>query len=495
MKKLINIKIYLLGALIFFLNYSCTEPLELAPISSIGANSFWKSEQDANGGVIGMYNQFRDLSSRTLYFMGEARSEIMGEGIQNADYRRKYFENDMNEGNADLNWLQAYRVINYANLVIKNVPNISFPSEENKNDLLAQAYTMRAFMYFILAKTWGDVPLVTTPVEGFDAETTFQERAAVASVFELIKADLDMGIDLFPNNEFGNGRSMWSRPAANTLKGDVYLWTGKTMGGGEADFTTALAALNEAKSADLDLLEDYNRIFDFDNKGNEEIIFSVHFNDFEVSNNMFSDMYLNSLDLKDSYGEETLATIGTPGGFNWWAPTATMRNQFMDEDSRKDGSFFEIYDTDENNTFITSIVVKGNGYTESGTRWFLDDIVIYRYAELLLLIAEAKNALGQDPSAEMNEVRARAYGENFSSHEFTTGSQAENDEAILQERLFELAFEGKRWWDLVRFDKAFEKVPSLNGREGQRHLLIWPITLETISLNSKINQNTGYEQQ
>ena len=494
MKILVNIKTCLLGITVFLLNYSCTEPLELASISSIGANSFWQSEQDATGGLIGMYNQFRDLSSRTLYFMGESRSEIMSEGLQNADYRRKYFENDMNESNADLDWLQSYKVINYANLVIKNVPNITFPNEENKNDLLAQAYSMRAFMYFILAKTWGGVPLITTPVEGFDAETTFQERAAVSSVFELIKADLEKAIDLFPNNEFGNGRSMWSKPAVNTLKGDVYLWTGKTMGGGESDITVALNALNEVRSADLTLLDDFSRIFDFDNKGNNEIIFSVHFNDFEVSNNMYSDMYINSLDLKESYGEETLATVGTPGGFNWWAPSATMRNQFSNEDSRKDGSFFEIYDTDEDNTFITSIVKKGDGYTESGTRWFLDDIVIYRYAELLLLIAEAKNALGQDPSAEMNEIRTRAYGENFSSFEFVSSSQEENDEAILQERLFELAFEGKRWWDLIRFDKAFEKVPSLQGKEGQDYLLVWPITLETISLNSKITQNAGYEQ-
>lgn len=494
MKKLVNIKIYLLGVAIFLLNYSCTEPLELAPISSIGANSFWQSEQDAYGGVIGMYNQFRDLSSRTLYFMGEARSEIMSEGLQNADYRRKYFENDMNESNADLDWLQSYKVINYANLVITNVPNITFPNEDSKNDLLAQAYSMRAFMYFVLAKTWGGVPLITTPVEGFDAETTFQERAAVSSVFELIKADLEKAIELFPNNGFDNGRSMWSKPAVNTLKGDVYLWTGKTMGGGDTDITTALSALTEARTADLELLDDYARVFDFDNKGNNEIIFSVHFNDFEVSNNMYSDMYLNALDLRDSFSQETLGTIGTPGGYNWWAPSATMRDQFIDEDSRKNSSFFEIYDTDEAQTFITTIVVKGNGYTDSGTRWFLDDIVIYRYAELLLLIAEAKNALGQDPSAEMNEIRARAYGQNFSSFEFVSASQEENDEAILQERLFELAFEGKRWWDLIRFDKAFEKVPSLQGKEGQDYLLVWPITLETISLNSKITQNPGYEQ-
>jgi len=494
MKKLINIKIYLLGIVIFLFNYSCIEPLELAPISSIGANSFWQSEQDATGGVIGMYNQFRDLSSRSLYFMGEARSEVMGHGIQNADFRQKYFENDMNESNADLDWLQSYRVINYANLVIKNVPNISFPSEEKKNDLLAQAYSMRAFVYFVLAKTWGDVPLVTEPVEGYDAETTFQERVAVTAIFDLIKGDLDKAISLFPNNNFPSGRSMWSKAAANTLKGDVYLWTGKTMGGGDADITTALSALNEAKSADLALLDDFSRVFDFDNKGNKEIIFSVHFNDFEVSNNMFSDMYINALDVRDTYDAKTLETIGTPGGFNWWAPSATMRDQFTDEDSRKEGSFFEIYSNEVDNTFITSIVVKGNGYTESGSRRFLDDIVIYRNAELLLLIAEAKNALGQDPSTEINSVRNRAYGDNFSSYEFTNGSQSENDEAILQERLFELAFEGKRWWDLVRFNQAFEKVPSLQGKAGQNYLLVWPISLETISLNSKITQNPNYDQ-
>ena len=110
----------------------------------------------------------------------------------------------------------------------------------------------------------------------------------------------------------------------------------------------------------------------------------------------------------------------------------------------------------------------------------------------MLLIAEVKNALDQDPSTEINMIRARAFKNDFDEFRFTNGSKEVNDEAILQERLFELAFEGKRWWDLVRFGKAFEKVPSLNNRAGQNHLLLWPITLETISLNSRIVQNPGY---
>jgi len=489
---------YKLGLLFFggiLWNFSCTEPLELAPISSIGANSFWQTEQDARGGLFGMYNQFRILATRSLYYMGEARSEVMGHGLQNADFRQRYFENDMNENTADLDWLQSYRIINFANLVIKNVPSIPFPNEANKNTILAQGYTMRAFMYFVLAKTWGDVPLMTQPVEGFDAQTTFKERESVDAVFDLIKSDLDMAISLFPNYQFPTGRAMWSKSAANMLKGDVYLWTGKRLGGGNTDFSTALSSLTEAQTANLSLLPNYSDIFNFANKGNNEIIFAVHFNDFESLNNYFSDMYINANDFRNSFGSETLMKIGNPGGFNWWAPTATIRNQFHEEDKRRDGSFLEIYATEGGQrTFIGSIVTKARGYTQAGTRRFLDDIVIYRYGELLLLIAEAKNALDQDPSPEINMIRARAFQGKFDQFRFINVSKEANNEAILQERLFELAFEGKRWWDLIRFDQAFNKVPSLQDKVGQNHLLIWPITLETISLNSKIVQNPGYEQ-
>ena len=186
--------------------------------------------------------------------------------------------------------------------------------------------------------------------------------------------------------------------------------------------------------------------------------------------------------------------MGTAGGFNHWTPSALVRDQFHDDDQRKDATFLEI-NTLENGVpskYLTTVVLKGKGFVDAGLRKFVDDVIIYRYADLLLLKAEAKNALGQDPSSEINAVRERAYGENFQDRAFVNGSQEENDEAILQERLFELAFEGKRWWDLVRFGKAFEKVPSLQNREGQDHLLLFPIQQATITLNSKIQQNPGY---
>jgi hypothetical protein len=220
----------------------------------------------------------------------------------------------------------------------------------------------------------------------------------------------------------------------------------------------------------------------------------VRFADLEVGNNYFGDMYITSQDLgAPNIPDDVKAIIGSAGGLNWWAPAAEARNQFEKDDQRRAASFVEIYTIESgDSSYLTSVVIKARGFAEAGTQRFLDDIVIYRYGELLLMKAEAKNALGQDPSEEMNKIRMRAYGDNFAAHEFVSGTQAENDEAILQERLFELIFEGKRWWDLVRFGKAFDKIPTLQGKSGQDFLLLWPIAQSTLSLNSKIKQNEGY---
>ena len=118
------------------------------------------------------------------------------------------------------------------------------------------------------------------------------------------------------------------------------------------------------------------------------------------------------------------AIIGSAGGLNWWAPAAEARSQFGKDDQRRSASFVEIYTIESgDSSFLTSVVIKARGFAESGTQRFLDDIVIYRYGELLLMKAEAKNALGQDPTEEMNKIRMRAYGDNFAAHEFVNGTQ------------------------------------------------------------------------
>jgi hypothetical protein len=265
------------------------------------------------------------------------------------------------------------------------------------------------------------------------------------------------------------------------------------MSGGTADITTSLNALDSAQNSDVLLLNNYSDIFSYYNKGNKEVLFAVHFDELEASNNYFADMYIAPGDIPPTLDQASADKLGIGGNYNWWAPTALIRNQFTDDDQRKAASFLELYSHINGvDKYVTSVVLKGNGFIKDGARRFVCDVIIYRYAELLLLKAEAENALGMDPSAEINTVRQRAYGDNYSSHVFVNGTQAENDAAILKERLFELAFEGKRWWDLIRFGKAFDLVPSLQGREGNKYLLLWPVTQQTITLNPKIQQTPGY---
>jgi len=468
---------------------ACTEILEIAPISSISVASFWESPDDARGGLAGMYKQLREFDY-DLYMMGVARSEIMsGETSgRNPDWRIKYFENTLSAANADMGWQKPYQIVSTANLIIANLPEIDFPNESEKNDMLAQAHSMRAFIYFVLARTWGDVPLIEDPIVDFDPEVTFRKRDPVQQIFDLIKGDIDTALSLYPDNEFPAGRSTWSKPAANMLKGKVYLWTGKRMGGGQQDFTTALSALEEAETADLRLLDDYSDIFDYDNKGNEEIVLAIHFDGLEGGNSFYVDMYPLIAAINNT-NEETQALL-SPGGEGWWAPSTYAINQFNEDDLRKEATFYQLYSA-EDSTFITTGVTKFNGLVEGSTRRFIDDIIIYRYGGLLLAKAEAKSALGQDPSPEINMIRERGYGENFDEHVFVSSSQEENDNAILQERLFELGWEGTRWWDLVRFGKVYELVPSLQGRENEIPTL-FPLDEETMTRNSSLTQTIGY---
>lgn len=472
----------------------CADELAVSPTSIITVNSFWSTPDDARGGLYGMYDRFRGQASENLYLWGGARSEELTYGLQASEGRERYFLNTLDATSAGPNWLRLYTVVHDANLILSYVPGIAFRNEAEKNTILAEAHAMRAFAYFILVRTWGGVPLVTEPTEGYDQQSAFRPRAEIGAVFELIKSDLEQALALFPDHGFPACRCQWSKPAVNAMKGDVYLWTAKRTGGGAADLNTALAALREVQNADVGLLDDYDDVFRYSHKGNREILMAVRFQDLESGQNYNNGMYVRDDQIPADVDPASAALVGVGGGLNRWAPSEALRAQFGDDDLRRDASFAELYrvDAEGGRTFYAAAVTKYRGFVDAGSRRFLDDIVLYRYADVLLLIAEARNALGEDPSAEIDLVRERAYGEAFAEHRFVSGSSADNDAAILRERLLELAFEGKRWWDLVRFDAAFELVPSLRERTGENHLLLWPISEATLSLNSSIEQNPGY---
>ncbi len=474
----------------------CNKHLEIEPVSSITKESFFKTEGDVNGALNGMYSLFRGQGNLNLYIWGEARSEVMTTSIAGTLGYEKYYLNSLDQNNPAPDWSTLYATINAANLVIKYTPDIPFASEDNRNAALAQAYTMRAYCYFIMARVWGGVPLRVEPTEGYDPMTIQLPRSTEAEIFTQIKADLEQGTTLFPNYNWPTRRSKWSKAGAYTLKADVYLWTGKRLGGGTADFTAAMAAVVEAeKASNLSLLANFADIFKYTNKGNNEIIMALHFDVSETGNQTFThNMYASTSNYPAYVPQSQRDSVGVvlAGNGGVWRITDLVRNQFTSDDRRKAATYIDVKGSGATE-YYTNFGLKYNGTVENGTRYFVSDIILYRYADLVLMKAEAKNALGQDPTTEMNAIRQRAYGADFAAHTFVNGTQAENDDAILKERLLELVLEGKRWFDLVRFNKAFEIVPSLQGKQAQTHLLYFPIGVPTRTRETKVEETQGWQ--
>lgn len=182
---------------------------------------------------------------------------------------------------------------------------------------------------------------------------------------------------------------------------------------------------------------------------------------------------------------------------------------FRENDSRLTGTLKAVYQKQEDGSikYIAPFAYKFQGTTLEGSneRNWLDDYPIYRYADALLLLAEAKALLGEDPSTEINAVRERAYGsEYFNAHKNEVaypndkgsfyndnpfeGGDENVMEAILKERLREFFFEGKRWYDLRRFGNQY----VLKYTTAQESRLLWPINEDALTNNPALKQTPGY---
>lgn len=473
MKNRIRIIRNAIIAVLFTSLVSC-DVLDVELPSVISGNSFWKTEEDIKAAIQGMYTHLREVDEE-LFLLGESRAETTGlNAAGSAGGYDIYFNNTLTSATVGAEWKTFYSLINSCNLIIKYAEGVNFNSQADKNYYLAQAYVMRAWAYYVMVRSWGDLIIRTEPVEGTDPKVLYKERSSVAEVFTLIKSDIDKSIELFadhPNSGApASGRIYWNKPAANALKGDVYLWTGKRLNGGEKDFTIALNALKEVKQPGVDLIADFGKIFDVSNKFNSELLFCAHYQKDERNHNFYWHTWIIQAGVPGNIDDETRNMLfPTGGGQALTCPTKLLVDSYDPDDTRKAGTLYEIYTYDEagNREYYQSVCMKGKGLVESGHRYFMSHVILYRYADVLLMMAEAKNALGMDPSDEINQIRKRAYGENFDKHVFVNGSKEYNDEVILKERLLEFAFECKRWWDLLRFDKAFDLVPSLQNKKGK----------------------------
>lgn len=483
--------------------------LDIKPESDLTFNGFWESEEAARAAHIGIYARYRNYAS-TFWSMGEVRSDLWGGATVETPSNIELINNNISKTQVYFsNWANFYGLMHNINDFLKNVPEITFKNEADKNHMLAQVYGIRAQIYYTMLRAWGDVPLVTEPLVEVNLEMLKKPRSPKEEVMTQVKSDIARSLELFGNDNrrWLNKNIYWSKSATLALKGDAYLWSGKVLGGGQNDFTEAKNALTAITGYQL---LSYDKLWGEANENNSEFIFAFDYQQ-DQAGNFYADFTGRIVDMNPFFNEmgvsareSSLLGDGTGvvlGGASRYGPSDKVLLALDDPNDQRYNTFIRLYSdnaghypyTPDNPTYKTSVLKKFLGRIyDDGQRKNYNNIPLYRYADVVLMLAEAKNNLGEDPSSEVNAVRQRAYGVNYPDYAFVNGSQAANRKAILDERMKEFIGEGKRWWDLVRAGEGivFEEIESLDASEAYK--IYYSISESMLANDDQLTQTEGY---
>lgn len=462
-----RIKIILLGIIASLLVSCADEFLTISSQTALTDDVFYKTQADQEAAVNAVYAPFRELYTGSSYLsQGANAAYLMGE--MHSDNARFFYQpqfratvNQEEVANfihlasnsvSTFKYQRTYSVIANANKVIATVDDAEFNDEAARDNIKGQAFCLRAFAYFDLVQYFGSVPLHTEPVTTF--EGTALPLASVDTVYMQIVSDLTEAIDLLPvkSNQPDLGRV--TKGTAQMILANVYMV--------RKDYAAAEALLRAIEtSGEYSLMVDYADIFDPANKNNSESIFEIQYRQGTdgYSSTFCYGMLPYPLDqermLSLTGTVDAIANTGQAEGFN--APSPDLLAAYEDGDSRFGATIGYAENTrGETLPFCKKYLHPHERYENSDDNW-----PVYRYAEVLLFLAEAVNEQNRPAEAlpYLNEVRNRA-GLAAS----TASSQGEVREAIAQERRIELAFENKRWLDLVRTGKAVEVITAFGNR-------------------------------
>lgn len=531
MKKLLY---SMAGALLLTMG-SC-DSLDLAPIDYAGAGNFWQNEGQVSTFMTGLHANLRN-DYTSPFFLGEVRGGTLMDGTSSlgtsVDYSYQITQSLTLATTGVSNWNGYYARILQVNHFIDQVSNnCGFLSEETRNTYLAQAHGLRAYYYFMLYKTFGGVPLETDVklMNGkVEVSDLYKKRSSAEDVVQFIKDEINESEKLWGSNT-SLDRYIWSKYATLFLKADIYLWSAKVSvndyekahtATGAADLEVAKKALNEIiASGKFKLMDNFADIFAYGKKRNDEIILAMPFDRNETTNSGFGDTFVYSSSLFiGSFYDEDGNVIQDPldlCGSGWFKKEyrESLVKSFDKTDSRRAATFLEYYSKPNEKGEVTFGVstLKYLGHVDSGTRYYDSDVILYRYADVILMMAEVENGLNNPCASYVNQIRERAYGANYSDAvAYKDGSFAENELAILKERDKEFVAEGKRWFDLRRMQDASKQplvfsaaaaYPKVYGdaptpvldKAKETHKLLWPINVSTLTADPELTQTWGYDE-
>lgn len=456
--------------------HSCKKFTDLTPQGIVPVSSYYTTEIDIRTALNGAYNSLRPVYN-----------EQYGYGEVPSDNAQTYGESEVNYGEQDkLNWtatsvrVQAawtrfYATIAYANIVLEHV-NTPPMTQAARDSYTGQAKFIRALMHFNLVRMFGAVPLVLNEIKTEQQAYTYN-RTPVTEVYAQIEKDLTEAAAVLPASYSSSDVGRVTSTATKALLGKVYMFQNKY-------------ALAEAKLAEVVATAGtplpYDQIFGLGKDNNREIIFAVQylgggFGEGNIFASAFVPQPSGSTIISVSGGSNN---VGTPDLYNAFEAGDNRRNIAIGVFTT--GSFTYYYAK----KFVYATVAAGN---EGDNDW-----PVLRYADMILLYAEALNENGKttDALTQLNLIRTRS---NLAAK--TGLSQADARTAIRNERRVELCFEAERWFDLIRWNVMVPVMqahkinyPPVNGSIGNivPTLNLYPIPFREISLNKNLTQNPGY---
>lgn len=469
------------GTIVLVSLSGCSKLLDKKPPNALTRDEFFKTRSDAEAALTGVYDALQACVEEFLVW-GEYRSDLV---VTNATSDRtlpySQFLDYTKEGSR---WDMVYSMIGRANIVIEAVPAIPALdgrlSAKEADAIVAEALFLRSLGYFYLVRTFGEVPLNLQAVSS-DNVQLFLPKVSADSVLKQIEQDLIIA-DKTINTEYLSNlenRGRATKAAVNALQTDLYLWRGKYAEAAAA----AKKVLANTRMYSLQPRETWFNIFA--QKNTQESIFEVQF-DFTLNERNGLRGYMGDMSINN-----VLLNYFTADGDKVRGPGGTYR---------RDNSL-QLW--------------KYMGLSNDGTTERLNDdpnFIVYRLADVMLMCAEAEAHLddaGKDHAGELiNMVHTRAGLEPFDFLKAGTPISI-FIEVILKERAMELACEGKRWFDLVRFAKNEADDNLLINRIVQSRTVaeraqirsriidprswVFPIHLDELTRNANLKQNPFYQ--
>ena len=510
--------------LVLFMFVSCDDFLVESPKTERSVDQFFQTPEDARSIVNNLYrNGYTNFFGSLIfngsvvmmggYISGLFDNEAKGERIEPLLAQNLSFNPDNMSSYLDQWWSSAYNAISTANTAILGIPEVEGMTESEERRLLAEARFFRALNYFFLVKTYGDVPLILEPFSSL--EGIFVERVPSNQVYEQIITDLNWSVEQgqLPSTTFTNNGFRVTRSAAATLLAHVHL---QRAGYPLQENGSYLEAANAARSV---IQEGEHQLIEHGPSPEESAYNVMRTSDIENE-------YIYSIEFDSELMVSSAPSASIPGDIR---PSGILYSRTVNV-YRPVNEFIQIYDPDldlrvqNRQLFYTSFERGGQVYEFGQYAPYLFheeralfetsrggmDMRLYRYAEVLLIAAEAiarSEGVTSEAVTYLADVRDRAYWQTDRGEieaELNGLTEQAFVEEVWKERHRELALDYRVWSDIqrtrlypvasqgeVEFVNVIGHTNPWGATYEERHLL-FPISNDEMQRNPNLVQNPGY---